>query len=79
MNHGYYQECHAGGVVVNPIGPDKGLNRVLRGGSWFINPQLCRVAYRSSYPPAVRYDGIGFRVVLAPSLAEPASSATGME
>ena len=36
--------------------------RVLRGGSWYSNPQFCRAACRSWYAPAVRNDFIGFRV-----------------
>jgi len=37
--------------------------RVLRGGSWFSDPQLARAAYRNRYVPYVRYDLAGFRVV----------------
>ncbi|ACK69129.1 protein of unknown function DUF323 [Gloeothece citriformis PCC 7424] len=38
--------------------------RILRGGSWFINPDLCRSAYRYYIIPRVnRYYDIGFRVV----------------
>ena len=38
-------------------------SRLLRGGSWFNNPRLCRSANRSGYDPDVRYNGLGFRVV----------------
>jgi formylglycine-generating enzyme required for sulfatase activity len=37
--------------------------RLVRGGSWSINPNLCRVADRLSYNPYYRFNYIGFRVV----------------
>ena len=37
--------------------------RILRGGSWFSDPRLCRSAYRYFDGPGNRDDGIGFRVV----------------
>ena len=37
--------------------------RVLRGGSWYDNPWVCRSAYRLGNFPDGRYDSIGFRVV----------------
>ena len=36
--------------------------RVLRGGSWFNFPNLCRAADRDDYAPGRRLDDIGFRV-----------------
>ncbi len=38
--------------------------RVLRGGSWFNYPELCRSAIRNYFFPGVRNYVIGFRVVL---------------
>ena len=46
----------------NPRGPEKGSNRVDRGGSWLSNPQYCRVAPRSSGTPTIRYGDVGFRL-----------------
>ncbi len=43
-------------------------NRVLRGGSWFYDAGLCRVAYRNYYAPDDRYRHIGLRLVLSSSL-----------
>ncbi|WP_095042460.1 SUMF1/EgtB/PvdO family nonheme iron enzyme [Candidatus Promineifilum breve] len=37
--------------------------RALRGGSWYNNAQLSRVAYRYSYNPFNRNNYVGFRVV----------------
>lgn len=38
-------------------------NRVLRGGSWFFVPRLCRSACRVNYLPDNRFYSYGFRVV----------------
>jgi formylglycine-generating enzyme required for sulfatase activity len=40
--------------------------RVLRGGSWYDVPVLCRSAYRDYGPPAGAHHGIGFRVCCLP-------------
>ena len=48
----------------NPQGPSGGKYRVLRGGSWADNADLCRVALRYWYLPAYSYYGFGLRVVL---------------
>ena len=50
---------------LGPIDPlnDKGGDRVIRGGSWFSPPQLCRAAFRNSLAPGLRYGHDGFRVV----------------
>ncbi len=39
--------------------------RVLRGGSWYFNANLTRSAVRSRLTPDLRFDGSGFRVVVA--------------
>ena len=46
----------------NPKGPSSGSYRVLRGGSWNIIPQFCRVANRLRYYPSNRNSGFGFRL-----------------
>jgi formylglycine-generating enzyme required for sulfatase activity len=38
-------------------------SRMLRGGSWYNNPEFCRSAFRDYNMPGVRYDSYGFRVV----------------
>ena len=50
----------------DPRGPEKGEVRVLRGGSWAINPWSCRSANRFWGDPSFRRDTYGFRVVCEP-------------
>ena len=45
----------------DPQGNSNGDARVLRGGSWALNPVDCRAAYRYRNAPANRDDYIGFR------------------
>jgi formylglycine-generating enzyme required for sulfatase activity len=40
--------------------------RLLRGGSWYYPPGICRSAYRSHYAPHDANDLVGFRVVCLP-------------
>lgn len=49
----------------NPMGASSGQYRVLRGGSWYSDAQLCRVSNRGCTTPSNRDDG-GFRVVCLP-------------
>ncbi|MEO0949383.1 MAG: SUMF1/EgtB/PvdO family nonheme iron enzyme, partial [Cyanobacteria bacterium J06641_5] len=37
--------------------------RVVRGGSWYSNPRICRSACRDDFNPGFRFNLIGFRVV----------------
>ena len=48
----------------NPIGPAKGVYKVLRGGSWCDPVQNCRSACRNSLNPNFRNNNIGFRIVM---------------
>lgn len=47
----------------NPGGPEEGIRRVSRGGSWRHQIKASRAAHRSSLPPAYRYSDYGFRLV----------------
>ncbi|SEH08290.1 Serine/threonine-protein kinase pkn1 [Candidatus Venteria ishoeyi] len=49
-------------TVVDPVGPDSGSNRVLRGGSWNDLAVSTRAANRYRYRPVNRDDYIGFRL-----------------
>jgi sulfatase modifying factor 1 len=46
----------------NPVGPEKGAVRVLRGGAWLLFAQFCRVAYRFRNSPDFRFNLLGFRL-----------------
>jgi formylglycine-generating enzyme len=50
----------------NPLGATSGSDRVLRGGSWYVDPRLCRAASRSNAWPTGRFMIIGFRLACAP-------------
>jgi formylglycine-generating enzyme required for sulfatase activity len=59
--HGDYLK----GSVSDPKGPGNGRNRVLRGGSWYNDPEYCRSAYRDGFAPGFRsLNYYGFRVAL---------------
>jgi formylglycine-generating enzyme required for sulfatase activity len=59
----YDQTYYANSSSSNPTGPATGSYRVLRGGSWLINPANNRVAIRCHGTPSYRYIYVGFRVV----------------
>jgi len=42
---------------------DSNNQRVLRGGSWFVNPEFARSAFRDGVRPGGRHSGVGFRVL----------------
>jgi formylglycine-generating enzyme required for sulfatase activity len=52
-----------GGTVTDPAGPGAGSNRVIRGGLWGINAQVCRSANRDYFYPIYANYFIGFRLV----------------
>jgi formylglycine-generating enzyme required for sulfatase activity len=51
----------------DPQGPEKGTQRVFRGGSWSIIRSFCRSASRDKIEPESRKDDLGFRVALIPA------------
>lgn len=60
----YYETCLKNGTAPDPKGPVGGDHRVMRGGSYFLNPLYCRPAYRYNYSPGHRDGLIGLRLVL---------------
>ena len=48
----------------DPTGPEKGLNRVVRGGGWGSPPASCRSDKRTGLRPSVPNAAVGFRVVV---------------
>jgi formylglycine-generating enzyme required for sulfatase activity len=49
---------------VDPPGPDAGVERVLRGGSWFTVERVLRTSDRFKYVDVARDSSVGFRCVL---------------
>jgi formylglycine-generating enzyme required for sulfatase activity len=47
----------------DPNGPSNGARKVVRGGAWNDNAFFLRCADRNSYPPKVKKEIIGFRIV----------------
>lgn len=55
---------YSGEAQTNPIGPNSGSERVMRGGSWYNGAERCRATERDSYRPAHSFNDVGFRLVL---------------
>ena len=53
---------YPGGLVTDPTGSSTGLDRVLRGGSWFNDASSCRASQRLYDSPSVRIGALGFRL-----------------
>jgi formylglycine-generating enzyme required for sulfatase activity len=56
----------------NPVGPNEGPNRVVRGGAWSSDARYCRSPGRFELPPGTRNVDVGFRVALGIEGAEEA-------
>ena len=61
---GYYNDSQSR----NPLGPESGERRVVRGGSWFSNPRNVRAVDRFMFNPKNHLEPVGFRVRLSSSL-----------
>ncbi len=58
------QKYYASSQQLNPLGPDKGRYRVVRGGSWSFAANGCRSACRDWLPAGASIRIFGFRVCL---------------
>ena len=58
---------YAAGPAVDPTGPAEGADRVIRGGSWFNEPEALRSANRHRHPPDSRQTNLGLRLVWEPA------------
>ncbi|MEM7390711.1 MAG: formylglycine-generating enzyme family protein [Verrucomicrobiota bacterium] len=65
--HGEYEAARQ----VDPVGPEKGSFRVLRGGGWASYARLVRAAYRGGNVPDFRYNYLGFRCARVQKQQEP--------
>jgi serine/threonine-protein kinase len=61
VNDWYGENYYPASPERDPRGPDSGQLRVLRGGSWFVNPGIVRVSNRGWFNPANRDSTLGFR------------------
>lgn len=61
----------------DPRGPDHGLRRASRGGSWRHHIKIARCAARSSIPPSFCYADYGFRVACDGPDGNPVPSSIG--
>jgi formylglycine-generating enzyme required for sulfatase activity len=59
----YRADSYAVSPERDPRGPDTGIRRVSRGGSWRHRVRFSSPSARSSLPPAFRYSDYGFRVL----------------
>lgn len=61
--HDDYEGAPTDGSAWEIEDADENVTRILRGGSWYINPRFCRSAYRYVNDPRVSNGTFGFRVV----------------
>lgn len=59
----YDQSYYSRSPTKNPTGPEKGLEKVIRGGSWYHDIELARTSNRHKLAPDRRQPSVGFRVV----------------
>jgi formylglycine-generating enzyme required for sulfatase activity len=60
-----YYDKYGSDSQTNPVGPNMGSNRVIRGGAWFVDAKYCRVSERGSRNPGDRDSSLGFRLALS--------------
>ncbi len=51
-------------VQINPAGPEKGTQKIYRGGSWFNPSETLRSANRHGHEPDIPFTNAGLRVVM---------------
>jgi formylglycine-generating enzyme required for sulfatase activity len=60
----YYSDYYGKSPSTNPCNNTTASDRVSRGGSWYLNARCCRVSYRTSGNPDIRFNGLGLRLAL---------------
>ena len=58
----WYAESRTG-ALTDPAGPASGSARVLRGGGWYFDASVARVARRYNFDPGYRVNALGFRLL----------------
>ena len=61
VNDWYSDGYYSSTPQSNPTGPDTGQERVLRGGSWYLNTNFIRTTNRDHRTPDISKNQIGFR------------------
>jgi formylglycine-generating enzyme required for sulfatase activity len=62
----YNHDSYMASLEKNPIGPAKGDQKVVRGGSWLYVSDFLRSAHRFNAQPMNRHFGYGFRCSKTP-------------
>jgi formylglycine-generating enzyme required for sulfatase activity len=62
----YDRDFYAASPTDDPLGPDRGTHRVVRGGSWLMTDASSRTASRLQCAPAERHYYLGFRIARRP-------------
>ena len=60
----YWSGSYTSASQTNPTDPDRGSNRVLRGGGWFSFAVECRVSNRAHGSSTIRFYHLGLRLAL---------------
>ena len=63
VNDWYEDDYYASSPITNPLGPNSGVGKVLRGGSWAPTSALISTTSRTYHGPSSRSDFVGFRVL----------------
>lgn len=60
----WYEKRDANLVLIDPVGPQDGMERVVRGGSWEDLAASISATYRSRRDPSTRSANLGFRIAV---------------
>ena len=67
VNDWYSYTYYSDSPFINPLGPENGTHKILRGGSWYYDWSFLRLASRSIYAfPENRENYFGFRCASSP-------------
>ncbi|MGL6073056.1 MAG: SUMF1/EgtB/PvdO family nonheme iron enzyme [Fimbriiglobus sp.] len=64
VHDNYFEFAYRDLAKTDPQGPDRGTQRVARGGCWMMYSTECRSAARRPYPPNHTANHLGFRIVM---------------
>jgi formylglycine-generating enzyme required for sulfatase activity len=64
-NDWYDEQYYANSPKMNPKGPENGVKKVIRGGSWDSDARNCRSSERAKYKPNSSTASFGFRLVFS--------------